>query len=310
MQLTRGYSAWRGNERVIATIGNFDGMHRGHQAIMQRLNALSAEHQLPTCAITFQPLPHEVFSQNTPLPRLQGLRNRLLSLQNHTIDHCLLLPFTESLRSLSAKEFTEKVLVDALQVHTLIVGDDFHFGHKRSGSFSTLQEAGSTHGFHVEDTPTVLHDGERISSTRVRDALQQNDLSTAAALLGTPYSISGRVFHGEKIGRQMGFPTANIALKNQIPPLQGVFAVTASCGKTQQSWNGVANLGRRPTVNGLKLLLEVHMLDATVDLYGKHLSIEFQHFIRGEQKFASLEELKQQIQRDADSARAFFHSGK
>jgi len=155
----------------------------------------------------------------------------------------------------------------------------------------------------VEDTTTLMHEGERISSSRIRNALQNNRLDEAATLLGRHYRISGRVIHGEKVGRQLGFPTANIALKKQQPPLQGVFAVKATCEETQRTYPAVANLGKRPTVNGLKLLLEVHLLDTTVDLYGKHLHVDFMHHVRGEVKFDSLDELKAQIARDAQSAR-------
>jgi len=305
MQLIRGHEYWQDTTAVIATIGNFDGMHRGHQAIMQRLQTLAAKHQALSCVISFEPLPHEVLSPDNAPARLQGTRDRLLSLQACGIDRCLILPFNSSLRKLTASDFIQAILVDKLNLHTLIVGDDFRFGYERSGSFHTLQTAGAEFGFSVEDTPTVLHNDERISSTRVRAALQQGDLLTAKTLLGRPYRISGRVVHGEKVGRQMGFPTANIALKKQTPPLQGVFAVKATCAETQQTWAAVANLGRRPTVNGLKLLLEVHLLDTSIDLYGKSLNIDFLHYIRGEIKFASLDELKNQIQADANSAREY-----
>lgn len=306
MQLIRGQVQARNAKPVIATIGNFDGMHRGHQAIVQRMNALAQEHSALMCVITFEPMPQEVFSTGDVPPRLHGTRDRIGNMQACGIDQCLMLTFNDAFCALSATEFIEGVLLKNLNLHTLIVGDDFRFGNKRKGDINTLREAGLKHGFNVEDTPTVLHNGERISSTWVRKVLKERDLGTAENLLDRPYQISGRVVHGEKVGRQLGFPTANIALKKQQPPMSGVFAVIARCDKTQQTWNGVANLGKRPTVNGLTLLLEVHMLDATEELYGRHLSIEFVHFIRGEVKFASLDELKAQIERDADSARNYF----
>jgi len=303
MQLIRGTSTLQSDKPVVATIGNFDGMHLGHLAIMRRVKTLAAEHGGLSCVVSFHPLPHEVLSPDTVPARLQGTRDRLISLKDCGIDRCLLLPFTKSLSNLSANDFIQSILLNRMNLHTLIVGDDFRFGHERSGSFSTLVEAGAAHGFTVEDTPTVLQDGERISSTRLRSALQKNDLQTASELLGRDYRITGRVVHGEKVGRQLGFPTANIALKRQEPPLKGVFAVRAHCDATGDSWPAVANLGRRPTVNGLKLLLEVHLLDASEHLYGKHLNIDFLHFIRGEKRFESLDELKEQIQKDADTAR-------
>ncbi len=305
MQLIRGQARHTSEQAVIATIGNFDGMHLGHQAIMNRVTDLAQQHHAKACVFTFQPLPHEVLAKS-PLPRLQGTRDRLLGFNQHGVDLCIVLPFNEQLRALTPQAFIETVLLKNLNLHTLIVGDDFRFGNQRAGGFDTLVEAGKQHGFAVEDTPTVLHEGERISSTRVRTCLADNDLDAAKALLGKPYRLSGRVVHGQKVGRQMGFPTANIALKNHEPPLKGVFAVTATCQYSQQQWNAVANLGRRPTVEGLKLLLEVHLLNAKEDLYGKHLHIDFMHHLRGEKKFASLDELKAQIALDAQAAADYF----
>lgn len=302
MQLIRGNTQPLHAPRIVATVGNFDGMHIGHQAIMQHLRDLAKQHDAKTCVITFEPLPHELFSTDTPPARLHGTRDRLYNFQTAGIDYCLMFRFNEAFRSLSAEEFIQRTLVEQLNLHTLIVGDDFRFGKNRDGSFSTLKEAGEKHGFTVEDTPTLMHNAERISSSRIRAALQRNQLNEAAELLGRPYRISGRVIHGEKVGRQLGFPTANIALKKQQPAMQGVFAVLATCEQTQRTYPAVANLGRRPTVNGLKLLLEVHLLDANEDLYGKHLQIDFMHHIRGEVKFDSLDELKAQIERDAVKA--------
>ncbi len=281
-------------------------MHLGHQTIMRRVNALKQTVNAQSCVVTFDPLPLEAIAKESAPARLQGTRDRLLNFKRNKVDQCLWLTFNDALRSLNAEEFIEDVLLKHLNLHTLIVGDDFHFGHQRSGNFQTLRAAGERHSFDVEDTPSTLHDGHRISSSRIRAALQNHDFDTARELLGRPYRISGRVCHGEKVGRQLGFPTANIGLKKQIPPMQGVFAVVATCAASNTAWNAVANLGRRPTVNGLALLLEVHLLDVNEDLYGKHLSIDFHHFIRGEKKFDSLAELKAQIQCDAEAARTRF----
>lgn len=305
MQLIRGHAREHSEQAVIATIGNFDGMHLGHQAIMKRVTDLAQQHNAKACVITFQPLPHEVLAASPP-PRLQGTRDRLLGFKQYGMDLCIVLPFNEQLRALDPQAFIANVLMKNLSLHTLIVGDDFRFGHKRAGGFDTLVDAGKQHNFAVEDTPTVLHAGTRISSTRVRACLENNDLEAAESLLGKPYRLSGRVVHGQKVGRQLGFPTANIALKTHQPPLKGVFAVKATCQHSQQQWNAVANLGRRPTVAGLKLLLEVHLLNAKEDLYGKHLHIDFMKHIRGEKKFGSLDELKAQIALDAQAAAGFF----
>lgn len=308
MQLIRGNAQLNNAPPIIATIGNFDGMHAGHQAIMRRMKELAGRHNAKTCVITFEPLPHEVFSSDAPPARLQGTRDRFHNLKHYGADYCLLQRFNDAFRALTPDEFIQNTLLNRMNLHTLIVGDDFRFGNNRKGSFDTLKSAGIKHGFNVEDTPTIMHGGERISSTRIRNALKDNNLTEAATLLDRPYRISGRVVHGEKVGRQLGFPTANIALKKQTPALQGVFAVNATCEETQCTYPAVANLGRRPTVNGLKLLLEVHLLDATEDLYGKHLHIDFKHHVRGEVKFDSLDELKAQIKRDAESAKALLSS--
>ncbi len=303
MHLIRGNATLNSAQPIIATIGNFDGMHVGHQAIMQRMNELAQKNNAKTCVITFEPLPHEVFNANQTPARLQGTRDRFNNFKTQNIHTCMLLRFNEAFRSQTANDFIQHTLLDRMNLHTLIVGDDFRFGNNREGTFTTLQEAGIKHGFNVEQTPTITHVGERISSTRIRCALQQNDLTTAATLLGRPYRISGRVVHGEKVGRQLGFPTANIALKKQVPPLQGVFAVNATCEETGKTYPAVANLGRRPTVNGLALLLEVHLLDAEEQLYGMHMAIDFMHHVRGEIKFDSLDALKTQIAKDANSAK-------
>jgi len=310
MQLVRGLHNWTENGGCVATIGNFDGVHLGHRAMLNDVKRLATKMGLPACVISFDPLPREYFiehnklnaSPHAPIQRLQGLRNRIESLSEAGIDVFLLLEFNERLAAQSADDFVSEVLVDRANVRHLVVGDDFRYGHKRSGTFNSLVSAGDQHGFAVTQQRTVLHDNERISSSRIRDALALGNLTLAQQLLGRPYRISGRVIHGEKVGRQLGFPTANVALKGLIPPLKGVFAVVAEVAETGEIFGGVANLGERPTIGGRALLLEVHLLDSTVDLYAKHLRVDFVNFIRGEQKFDSLDALKAQIVDDANQA--------
>jgi len=314
MQLVRGAQAWRRRMRrpdgslpdTVATIGNFDGLHLGHATMLEQLRLASDRLGLPSVVTTFEPLPREHFAGKNAPARLQGLRDRLASIREARIRALLLLDFNASLAALSPRQFIDLILLDTLNVKHLVIGDDFRFGHGRAGNIDTLVAAGERHGFTLERNETVALDDERISSTRIREALHEHDLALAARLLGRPYRISGRVVHGEKVGRQLGFPTANVALKRLRPPLAGVFAVIAHDRDTGETHPAVANLGERPTVGGRKLLLEVHVLDGSPDLYGHHLAVDFHHFIRGEQRFGSLDELKAQIAKDAQSARDAF----
>jgi len=312
MRLVRGPKAWRRRFRrpdgklpgTVATIGNFDGLHRGHAAMLEQLHAAAQRLDLPSVVATFEPLPREHFAGDDAPRRLQGLRDRVASIRSARSSALLLLEFDAALAALSPERFIERILVDTLNVQHLVIGDDFRFGRARAGNIDTLTEAGQRHGFTLERNATVSLGDERVSSTRIREALHADDLALAERLLGRPYRISGRVVHGEKVGRQLGFPTANVALGRLRPPLAGVFAVIAHDADTGQSHPAVANLGERPTVGGRKLLLEVHVLDGSPALYGHHLAVDFHHFIRGEQRFGSLDELRAQIARDADSARA------
>jgi len=303
MHLIRGLNRWPAISGCVATIGNFDGIHRGHQAILEQLVDASKAKGLPSCVISFMPLPHEFFSGDKAPARLHGFRDRVQGIAGLGVDRLLLLPFDKTQSMQSADDFIKSVLVDTLSVKHLFVGDDFRFGHQRQGDFALLRERGEQMGFSVDQNPTVLEDGERISSTRIREQLSSNNLNAAKLLLGHQYRISGRVIHGEKVGRQLGFATANVALGSHSPPLRGVFAVVANDLTTGLKYAAVANLGERPTVGGRRLLLEVHMLDTAIDCYGHHLAIDFLEFIRAEQKFDGLEALKQAISKDSDTAR-------
>ncbi len=303
MRLIRGLSRWQEEQPSVVTIGNFDGVHLGHQAMLEKARVKASDEGLLCTVISFEPLPHEYFAKDQAPARLQGLRDRVRSIAATGMDRLLLLDFTAEQAAQSAEEFVDKILIDAVHAQHIIIGDDFRFGHKRAGDRALLERIGAQEGFTVTEHATVSDQESRISSSRIRKALLDGKLDEAESLLGRPYRISGRVIHGEKVGRQLGFPTANVALGPHRPPLRGVFAVTAHEPGTRQSWSAVANLGERPTVGGRKLLLEVHLLDATEELYGKQLAIDFHEFIRGEVRFDSLDELKAQIARDADAAR-------
>lgn len=306
MKVIRGlYNPTPDTRGCVATIGNFDGVHPGHLALFNQLNTLALTYRLPSLAISFQPLPHEYFAPDAAPTRIQTFRDRIDSLASTGLDNLLLLRFNDALATQSASDFVTETLVNQLKVKHLLVGDDFRFGAGRAGNMALLRQLSADGSFDVSDTATVKNDAVRVSSTRIRRLLEQNDCAGVAQLLGRPHRISGKVVHGEKIGRTLGFPTANVALKTHSPLLRGVFAVIAR-NRSGDAWPAVANLGERPTVKGRQLLLEVHMLDSNPELYGQRLSIDFHHYIRGEKKFESLDALKQAIADDAETARRFF----
>ncbi|MDM3871267.1 bifunctional riboflavin kinase/FAD synthetase [Porticoccus sp. W117] len=293
----------------VVTIGSFDGIHLGHQAILQQLREESQRLDLPSVAVIFEPQPREFFGgelggEQVPA-RLMRLREKVTGLFTQGIDRVCCLQFNARFRSFTAREFIQQILVEGLKVRSLIVGDDFRFGCDRDGDFALLQQVGSEQGFAVQDTCTVSRDNERISSTRVRRELDAANFDEVAALLGKPYSISGRVVRGQQLGRQLGVPTANMHLHRYRAPLSGVFAVEVSVAGLQLQ--GVANVGVRPTVEeSVKPILEVHLFNWSGDIYGQRMTVTFRHKIREEMKFASLQELQGAIANDIEQAKQFF----
>ncbi|MCJ8170648.1 bifunctional riboflavin kinase/FAD synthetase [Atopomonas sediminilitoris] len=306
MELVRGLHNLRPRHRGhVVSIGNFDGVHMGHQAILARLHDAAARADLPSCVVLFEPQPREFFAGKQAPARLSRLRDKLALLAEAGVDRVLCLAFNERLRELTADAFVQKILCDGLGVQHLQVGDDFRFGCDRAGDFAFLQQTGTQLGFSVENNQTVALGAERVSSTRIRAALDSGDFATAESLLGRPYVIQGRVLHGQKLGRTIGVPTANIQLKRLRAPLHGVYVVSAERGG--QRWAGVANIGERPTVQGDgQAHLEVHLLDFAGDLYGQRLSVQFHAKVRDEQKFAGLDALKAAIEQDIAAARAYW----
>lgn len=304
MELVRGLHNLRPRHRgCVATIGNFDGVHAGHQAILRRLSAHAERVGLPGCVVIFEPQPREYFSPCTAPARLTRLRDKLALLEAQGVDRVLCLAFNRRLRELSANQFIQQVLIDGLGVTHLEVGDDFRFGCDRTGDFNLLKEWGQQQGFTVDSANTVAQNGERVSSTRVRQVLAEGDFALAERLLGRPFSISGRVLHGQKLGRQLGAPTANIQLKRVNAPLNGVYRVSVELDGRKQP--GVANIGTRPTVEGDgSAHLEVHLLDYEGDLYGRRLTVIFHEKLRDEQRFESLAALQAAINADIAKARA------
>jgi len=293
-------------EGCVATIGNFDGVHRGHQAVIENLAVQGRRLGLPVVVVLFEPQPREYFCPERSPPRLTRCREKLFQLSALPVDGVLLLRFDRALADCPPEDFIREVLVEGLRVKHLVVGDDFHFGKDRRGNFGMLKAFGAACGFAVADTGSVRVDGERVSSTLVRAALAAGGMAEAATLLGRPYSVIGRVCHGRKLGRQLGFPTANIAMMRKKTPLQGVFAVTMT-GISALPLPGVANVGIRPTVDGRSLAqLETHLFDFAGDLYGRLVEVHFHHKLRDEQRFADVQALRGQIDRDAGQARAYF----
>jgi riboflavin kinase/FMN adenylyltransferase len=290
----------------VATIGNFDGVHLGHRAVVENLAKQGRRLGLPVVVVLFEPQPREYFCPERSPPRLTRLREKLAQLAQLPVDGVLLLRFDAALADSPPEDFIREVLAEGLRVKYLVVGDDFHFGQGRRGNFALLKAAGAARGFQVADTGSVHLGGERISSTLVREALAAGRMAQASRLLGRPYSVIGRVCRGRQLGRELGFPTANIALLRKKTPVQGVFAVTMT-GISALPLPGVANVGTRPTVDGRPLAqLETHLFDFSGDLYGRRVEVHFHEKLREERRFAGLAELRGQIALDAAQARAYF----
>lgn len=302
MQLIRGLHNIRPEHRqCVATIGNFDGVHRGHKTILEALKQQAFESGARVCVITFEPQPREFFQKKKAPARLSSLREKLALLKECGVEQVLCLPFNERLQGLNADEFVLKVLVEGLDIRYLIVGDDFRYGCDRDGDFTHLENMGERHGFEVCDTRTVAFDEDRISSTRIREALRANKMDEAKHLSGRPFTMIGRVIKGQQLGRTLGFPTANIRVHRHRLPLNGVYAVKVRVNGHR--FDAVANLGIRPSVKGVNPVLEVHMLDFKGNLYGQTLRVEFVEKIRDEQKFESLDALRAAIGNDINTAR-------
>ncbi len=305
MQLVRGLHNLRSKHRgCVATIGNFDGVHLGHQSVFRHLLEKGSELRLPTTVVTFEPQPREFFQGVAAPARLTRLREKLQAIQEAGVERVVVLEFNKRLAAMPAERFVEELLVNGLGTRFLSVGDDFRFGSGRQGDFELLQQMGRDHGFEVENMNTYRLDAGRVSSTRIRELLTQGDFATANQYLGRPYCICGRIGHGDKRGRSIGFPTLNLNLHRRVSPLHGVYAVRVA-GLQAQAVPGVANIGVRPTVEGdARYLLEVHLFGFDRRVYGEHISVEFVGKLRDEQRFEHFEALRRQILLDADAARA------
>jgi riboflavin kinase/FMN adenylyltransferase len=315
MKVFRGLPNAASRAPCALTIGNFDGVHRGHQVLLAQVRAAASRLQLDAAVMTFDPHPREFFAQRSGdsakaqalVPkRIANLRDKLGSLAEAGIDRVIVEHFNAGFAALSPRDFIEKILVQGLHVKWLMVGEDFCFGARRAGNIDTLIEAGKEHGFEVVTLPTVMNDGIRISSSSVRNALAAGDFTHTRQLLGHDYSISGHVIHGQKLGRSIGFPTLNMRFRHQHPALAGIFVVQVH-GLSAQPLPGVASLGARPTVDDSgRILLETHVFDYQQNCYGKLVRVEFLHKLRNEEKYTDLPTLTAAIARDAENARSFF----
>ncbi len=308
MRLVRSTAAaGLADQGCVLTIGNFDAVHRGHRKILANLRSHGMRLGLPTVVMTFDPHPEEYFLGEKSSSRLSNLSSRFFALKECGVDMMLCLRFDEHLASTGAEKFVQKILQEELSVRYLLVGDDFRFGRDRCGDYDMLLRMGPVSGFDLDRTGTFVSEGERISSTRIRRLLESGDLDAAATLLGQPYTLVGRIVHGQQLGRTWGFPTLNLPIHHK-PALTGVFAVRVQ-GLAEHSLHGVANLGTRPTVGGLRTLLEVHLFDFDQAVYGKRVCVEFVKRIRPEEKFSDLESLQAQIRKDCVHARQVLGGG-
>ncbi len=287
----------------IVTIGAYDGLHPGHEHLLSRVIAAATERQLPSVVMSFEPTPKEFFSADRPPARLMRFREKFDALAAHGIDIFYCPRFAQPMRDIAADDFIRRILIHGLCTRHLVVGDDFHFARRREGNIEHLQRAAAALAYTVEQVPSVIVDGVRVSSTAIREALAAGEMGRATAMLGRPYRMSGKIVKGEKVGRTLGFPTANVELRRRQSAVMGIFAVRVS-GLPGGPKDAVASLGTRPTFQGTKPLLEVHLFDFDEDIYGEYIHVDFIARLREEKKYNDVDELVAQMHRDADNARS------
>jgi riboflavin kinase/FMN adenylyltransferase len=292
----------------VVCIGAFDGMHVGHRTVLARVRECARAADLTSVAVSFEPLPREFFAHGRKVPRLSSAREKIARFGEAQIDRVLLLRFNAALAAMSAQEFVERVLVARLNARQVWVGEGFRFGHARSGDLALLERMGREHGFTADALAPVVIEGERVSSSAIREALAGGSFEVAAHWLGRPFAIGGHVARGAQLGRKLGYPTANLRLGRRTAPVDGIFAVRVT-GVRQAPMPGVASLGVRPTVNGTEPLLEAHLFDFDGDLYGKRIEVQFVQKLRDEEKFPDLDAMVKQIDRDASAARKILGCG-
>lgn len=312
MELIRSLHNLRDHhQKCVATIGNFDGIHLGHQAIISQLKEIAGKHDLPTVIITFEPQPQEYFSPENAPARLTRLREKIEEMERLSVDRLICLRFNSELASLSPRDFVKRLLIEGLDIRHLVVGDDFRFGKDRQGDYATLEKMADEFGYQLEHTATCSFAGERISSTRIRQALANDDLNLARELLGRDYAISGRVVHGDKRGKSLGFPTANMELHRLHSPVAGVYVTRVHIMRRRQGADetihpAVTSVGTRPMFDGEGMRLETHILDFDESLYAKHIRVVFLKKLRAEDNFSNVDDLIKAIATDIENARQYF----
>ena len=312
MELIRSLHNLRDHhQKCVATIGNFDGIHLGHQAIISQLKEIAGKHDLPTVIITFEPQPQEYFSPGNAPARLTRLREKIEEMERLSVDRLICLRFNSELASLSPRDFVKRLLIEGLDIRHLVVGDDFRFGKDRQGDYATLEKMADEFGYQLEHTATCSFAGERISSTRIRQALANDDLNLARELLGRDYAISGRVVHGDKRGKSLGFPTANMELHRLHSPVAGVYVTRVHIMRRRQGTDetihpAVTSVGTRPMFDGEGMRLETHILNFNESLYAKHIRVVFLKKLRAEDNFSNVDDLIKAIATDIENARQYF----
>jgi riboflavin kinase/FMN adenylyltransferase len=303
MELIRGLHNLKSLSGCVLTIGNFDGVHVGHQEILKKLVKKAKELGLPSLVISFSVTPETFFGR--PKARINNFRDKHLLLESLGVDKHLLIRFNKSFSELRAAEFVNKVLVEKTGMRYCFVGDDFRFGKDREGDFSMLKKMSLEYNFALQKINGVSIGGLRVSSSEIRKMLTKGDFKSAETFLGRPFSISGKVAHGAQIGRTIGFPTANIGIKRRLSPVLGVYSVHIE--HSSKTYTGVCNVGKRPTLGGTKILLEVFVFDFDQEIYGENVNVIFRQKCRNEIKFGSFDELKKQIEKDVEKSRGFFN---
>ncbi|HEX5340472.1 MAG TPA: bifunctional riboflavin kinase/FAD synthetase [Gammaproteobacteria bacterium] len=305
MELIRGLDNLNPRHRgAVASIGNYDGVHLGHQAVLRELRRRADAFAVPAVVVVFEPTPQEIFTPAAPPARLMRFGEKLCALAECGVDRVLCLRFNRWFAEWPPERFIERILVQGLGIRYLVVGDDFRFGHERRGDFGLLKQAGTAKGFEVADTGALLAGGERISSTRIREALAAGDMAAATAMLGRPFALGGHVLYGAQLGRTLGFPTANLPLRRRTVPVRGIFAARIHGVETGPR-DGIAYVGKRPAVGGNAPVLEVFVFDFDGELYGRRLRVELLHRLRDDAHFANLEALRVQMTQDVEQARAW-----
>ena len=293
----------------VVTIGAYDGLHLGHEQLLDRVKSASGRLGLPSIVMSFEPTPKEFFAAASPPARLMRFREKFEALESHGVDIFYCPRFDVQMRDISADDFIRRILIHGLGARHIVIGDDFQFARRREGTLEHLQRASRALEFSIEQVPSVIVDGIRVSSTEIRDCLWQGEMQRATALLGRPYRMSGKVVRGEKLGRSLGYPTANVDLRRRQSAVMGIFAVRVH-GLGEQPLDAVASVGDRPTFGGTKPILEVHIFDFDTDIYGEYIHVDFISRLRGQEKYARVEDLVAQMHRDADNARSILTAGR